>query len=429
MTDYRGCGEYDEYRRQKLSLRQSRAGFLKTAVGAIAAGAVGPNLMINSALAERLAASPAPGGPILVIIQLQGGNDGLNTVVPYGSGLYYSDRPSIAVPQKNVLPIDGGVGLHPNLAALKTLYDKGQVAIVQGVGYPNPDRSHFRSTTIWETGELTGTSQTGWIGRYLDTAFGGDTNPFTAVALGPTVPQTLQARNVAVTSIESVNTYRFQISSTAAPAIMKAYETMYGGTTSKSAPKYMGLVRHAGANAEAGVHDLQTVASKYTPSVQYPQNPLARELQLVAQIISADLGARVFHVTLGGFDDHAAEVLQHSNLMKDLSESLSAFYADLEAQNKADSVLTMTFSEFGRRVKENAGRGTDHGTAAPLFVIGTKIKGGLYGQDPVLGSLDDNGDLIYGADFRSVYGTILDRWMGGSSRAVLGGSFESIGFL
>lgn len=429
MATYRCCDEYEEYRRHQWNIRQSRAGFLKTAVGAIAVGAAGPNLFINSALADSLAGSSAPPGPVLVIIQLQGGNDGLNTIIPYGSGLYYSDRPSIAVPEKNVLAIDGTVGMHPNLSGLKAMYDKGQVAVLQGVGYPDPDRSHFRSTSIWETADTTGTSQTGWIGRYLDAAFTGDTNPFTAVALGATVPQTLLARNVPVTSVESVNTYQFQISQRAAPAIMKAYETMYSTGKTGSVPPYLGLVRHAGANAEQGVHDLQGVATKYAPSVQYPQNPLARDLQLVAQIITAGLGARVFHVTLGGFDDHAAEVYQHANLMKDLGDSVSAFYADLTAQNKADDVLTMTFSEFGRRVKENAGRGTDHGTAAPVFVAGPKVKGGLYGQDPVLSSLDDNGDLIYGMDFRSVYGTVLDKWMGSSSSTVLGGSYESLGFL
>jgi uncharacterized protein (DUF1501 family) len=429
MTGYRCCDEYEEYVRHQWNIRQSRAGFLKTAVGAIAVGAAGPKLLVNSALADQLTSSQTQSGPILVIIQLQGGNDGLNTVVPYGSGLYYQDRPTIAVPEKNVLAIDGQVGFHPNLAGLKNLYDKGQVAVLQGVGYPNPDRSHFASTTIWETADLTGTSQTGWIGRYLDAAFTGDTNPFTAVALGPTVPQTLLAKNVPVTSIESVSTYQFQITQSAAPALMKAYETMYSSAGISKLPPYLGLVRRAGVNAEAGVHDLQSVSNKYTPSVQYPQNPLARDLQLVAQIISAGLGARVFHVTLGGFDDHAAEVNTHANLMKDLGDSLSAFYADLSAQSKADDVLTMTFSEFGRRVKENAGRGTDHGTAAPVFVVGTKVKGGLYGQDPVLTSLDDNGDLIYGTDFRAVYGTVLNEWLGSSATQVLNASYENLGFL
>jgi uncharacterized protein (DUF1501 family) len=428
MSDYRCCDEFEAYQRHQWNLRQSRAGFLKTAAGAIAVGAVGPNLFISSALADGLARSSAPSGPVLVIIQLQGGNDGLNTVIPYGSGLYYQDRPNIAVPEKNVLSIDGQVGLHPNLSGLKSLYDRGQVAILQGVGYPNPDRSHFRSTTIWETGDTAGTSSTGWIGRYLDSAYSSDSNPFTAVALGPTVPQTLLARHVPVTAVESIGTYQFQITQAAAPAVMKAYQTMYPAGSSSST-SYLGLVRHAGANAEQGVHDLQGISTGYAPAVQYPQNPLGRELQLVAQMISAGLGTRVFHVTLGGFDDHAAEVNTHANLMKDLGDSVAAFYADLTAQNRAGDVLTMTFSEFGRRVKENAGRGTDHGTAAPVFVVGPAVKGGLYGQDPVLASLDGNGDLIYGMDFRSVYGTVIDRWLGGHSGTVLGGTFEGLGFL
>jgi uncharacterized protein (DUF1501 family) len=428
MTDYRCCDEFEAYQRHQWNFRQSRAGFLKSAVGAIAIGAIGPNLFINSTLADSLVRSTAPAGPVLVIIQLQGGNDGLNTVVPYGSGLYYQDRPNIGVPEKSVLSLDGQVGLHPNLAGLKTMYDKGQVAILQGVGYPNPDRSHFRSTTIWETADLTGTSPTGWIGRYLDANFTSDTNPFTAVALGPTVPQTLLARNVPVTSVETISAYQFQLSVAAAPGLMKAYETMYPSPTGTSS-SHLALVRHAGASAEQGVHDLQGVSTAYTPAVQYPQNPLGRDLQLVAQIISAGLGARVFHVSLGGFDDHAAEVNTHANLMKDLGDSVSAFYADLAAQNRADDVLTMTFSEFGRRVKENAGRGTDHGTAAPMFVVGTKVKGGLYGQDPVLSALDGNGDLVCGIDFRSAYGTVLDSWMGAGAPAVLGGSFEHLGFL
>jgi uncharacterized protein (DUF1501 family) len=425
----RCCNEYEEYQRKQWEFRQSRRGFLKTAVGAIAAGAVAPNLFINSALADRLVASPAPGGPVLVLIQLQGGNDGLNTIVPYGSGLYYQDRPTIAVAQKDVIHIDGQMGFHPNLQALKPLYDSGNVAVIQGVGYPGPDRSHFRSTTIWETGDLTGTSQTGWIGRYLDANFVGDTNPFTAVAMGATVPQTFLTKTVPVTSIESVNTFQFQVSQQVAPTLLKAYERMYSTDGLAGLPEYLGLVRQAGANAEQGVQDLQKVATKYSPSVTYPQNPLARELQLVAQMISAGLGTRVFHVQLGGFDDHTAEVQRHAALMKDFAESVSAFYADLSAQNKGDNVLTMTFSEFGRRVKENAGRGTDHGTAAPVFIVGNKVKGGLYGKDPILTNLDDNGDLKYDVDFRSVYGTVLDTWMGANSKSVLSGSYENLGFI
>jgi uncharacterized protein (DUF1501 family) len=194
-------------------------------------------------------------------------------------------------------------------------------------------------------------------------------------------------------------------------------------------PPYIGLVRRVEANAEQSVKDLQSVALSYKPGVQYPQNPLARDLQLVAQIIASGLGTHIFHVTLNGFDDHAAEVLTHARLLQFFAESVSAFYQDLDAHGKADQVVVMTFSEFGRRVKENAGRGTDHGTAAPIFVIGNKVKGGIYGDDPILTQLDNNGDLIYQVDFRSVYGTVLDGWLNADSKTILNGSFERLPFL
>jgi uncharacterized protein (DUF1501 family) len=398
-----------------------------TIAGVLAAAPTFPHMLLSSALAKQANAGPS-NEPILVLIQLQGGNDGLNTIVPFGSNLYYADRPNIAVPSKSVLPIDGMVGFNPNLVSLKALYDKGSVAIIQGAGYPNPSRSHFQGTTIWETADPTATSTTGWIGRYLDQSIGDTGNPLAAIALGPRVPQTFLSLRAPVTAIEDINTFRFALSRTNASLILRAYSEMYG-TTQEKLPETLSLVRTAGANAENGVRDLQGITSNYQPAVQYPKSILAAQLQLVSRIISANLGTRVFHVTINGFDDHVAEVYQHAQLLKMLGDGLKAFYDDLAAHGKADQVLSMTFSEFGRRVKENAGRGTDHGTAAPMFIVGGKVKGGMYGQDPVLGKLDPNGDLIYGLDFRSVYGTILDKWMGASSTEVLAGRFEVVGFL
>lgn len=362
------------------------------------------------------------------MIQLAGGNDGLNTIVSYASDLYYRDRPTIGVPAKSVLPIDHTVGFNPNLKSLKSLYDQGKVAVIQGAGYPNPDRSHFRSTEIWESADPVGMTTTGWLGRYLDTSLSQDANPLKALALGPLLPLTLQSQHTPVPSIESVDTFRFMIGREDARSILDAYRQMYGGSP-HGLPPYIGLVRQVEANADQGVKDMQSIAMHYKPAADYPKNQLGRELQLVAQIISSGLGTRIFHVSLGGFDDHVAEVYTHAVLMKALGDSVTAFYTDLQAMGKADSVVTMTFSEFGRRVKENAGRGTDHGTAAPMFVIGNKVKGGMYGEDPILTNLDDNGDLKSNIDFRSVYGTILDGWLGGDSKAVLGGTFERLPFL
>ncbi len=423
----RCCDEFEEFRQKQWSLRHTRRDFLKTTVGAMAVSPMFPHMLLNSALAQRAAASTNT-DPILVIIQLLGGNDGLNTIIPYGSDLYYKDRPTIGVSAKSVLPIDNTVGFHPNLKGLKTLYDAGKVAIVQGAGYANSSLSHFSGTTIWETADPSGESQTGWIGRFLDQEMAGQDNPLAAIALGPMLPTTFLSQRAPVTSLENINTYRFLVQRSESTLIMNAFNRMYS-QPEKGLPPYLGLVRAAGQDAQQGVHDLQAISTTYKPAVQYPKTLLGNDLQLVAQIISAGLGTRVFHVTLGGFDDHVAEVYTHARLLQFLGDAVSAFYQDLTAQGKADQVTMMTFSEFGRRVKENAGRGTDHGTAAPMFVIGNKVKGGLYGQDPILSTLDNNGDLVFDIDFRSVYGTILDGWLGGSSTSVLGGSFERLPFL
>lgn len=425
----RCCDEYEDFRRHILTNRRTRRSFLMSTVGAIAAGAVAPNLLLNSALADSLAGVTVSGAdPILVVIQLAGGNDGLNMMVPYGTNLYYGDRPNISVPADKVLHLDGMVGFNPNLSGLKPLYDAGKVAVVQGVGYPNPDLSHFRSTQIWESADPAGLSKTGWLGRWLDDTVGSASNPFTAVALGATVPMTLLSTRVPVTSIESVDRFRFLVSQNNSNQILQAFQQMYG-PSKESLPPYIGVVRQAGVDAEQGVQDLHGITINYKSSVQYPNTVFARDLQLIAQMISSNLGTRIFHVTLGGFDDHVAEVYTHANLMTQLGAGLSAFYQDLQSMGKASQVTMVTFSEFGRRVRENAGRGTDHGTAAPMLVVGGNVKGGLYGTDPILSDLDSDGNLKYGIDFRAVYGTLIDGWLGGSSQTVLSGSFDRLSFI
>ncbi|MGI8826687.1 MAG: DUF1501 domain-containing protein [Chloroflexota bacterium] len=422
----RCCDEFQSYQQYLQGMRHSRRTFLKTTVGAITATTLMPHMLLDTAFADQV--KDTAGGPILVVIQLAGGNDGLNTLVPFNSDLYYRDRPTINVPAKSVIPIDHAVGLNPNLQPLKPLYDQGKLAIIQGVGYPNPDLSHFRSTQIWESGDPVGNTTTGWLGRYLDIALADVQNPLKALALGPSVPLTLRSETSPVPAIESVQSFRFALGRTTGAPVLAAYREMYGTTNPDVAP-YVGIVRSIGASADKSVQDLQTIAARYTPSTVYPQNALGRELQLVAQMIASDLGTRVFHVTVGGFDDHVAEVYTHANLLKMLAQGLAAFYQDIQTHGKADQVVTMTFSEFGRRIKENAGRGTDHGTAAPVFIAGGKVKGGIYGDDPLLSKTDSDGDLVYAIDFRSVYGTVLDKWLGASSSAVLNSSFESLPFL
>lgn len=427
MDDARCCDEFDELRRRQARWEQSRRDFLKTAVGAMAAAPFAPHLLLKSALAQNVTASD-PNAPILVVINLQGGNDGLNTVVPYGSGLYYQGRPTIGVPQASVLRLDDMVGLNPNLATVKPLYDAGKMAIVQGVGYPNPDRSHFRSTTIWATADPVGLTPTGWLGRYMDTALADVDNPLKAVSLGPVVPEALGAELSPATALETLDTFKFLVGLKEAQPILDAYRTMYGGSL-KDVPPYISLVKKVEGGADQSVQDLATVKTAYSSKVTYPPTRLGRDLQLVAQLIASNLGTRIFHVTVGGFDDHAAEVLTHANLLKQLADAVAVFYQDLAGLQKDSRVMTMTYSEFGRRVKENGGRGTDHGTAAPMFIFGGGVKGGLYGQDPILSNLDPNGDLVYGVDFRSVYSTILDNWMAGDAKTILGGTFDHVGFV
>ncbi|MGI8967849.1 MAG: DUF1501 domain-containing protein [Chloroflexota bacterium] len=428
-STFRCCDEnfLEEYRRKTWSWRANRRDFLKTTVGALAAAPLAPHMFLNSAMAQHASNAPTD-GPILVVIQLAGGNDGLNTIVPYGSGTYYQDRPTIGVPAKSVLPIDNMVGFHPNLKGMKTLFDQGKVAILQGAGYPDSSLSHFQGTQIWETADPSGLAQTGWLGRYLDAEIGDSGNPLTAIAVGPMLPITLLSQRTPATTIENVQSFRFFVNRLDSQLLLGAYDQMYGTSTGAPAP-YLNLIRSAGRDAQQGVHDLQSISTKYSSTVKYPVNPLARDLQLVAQIIASNLGTRVFHVTLGGFDDHVAEVYTHARLMQFLGDSLVAFYQDLKLMNKDNQVVTMTFSEFGRRVRENAGRGTDHGTSAPMFVVGSKVKGGMYGKDPILSALDSDGNLEFGIDFRSVYGTVIDGWLNGNSPNVLGGSYERLPFL
>ena len=412
-------------------MAHSRFEFLRGAMRFGAIGAVAPSLIMDGQLAERVMAAGArdSGKKILVVIQLAGGNDGLNMVIPYGDGLYYQNRPTLAIPQAQVLKLNNQLGLHPNLTGLKGLYDQGKVAVVQGVGYPNPNLSHFRSTDIWQSALPTGVTDTGWLGRYLDGAFADVQNPLKAVSIGSLLPKALWAKNTMVPAVQSLKAFRFlaaQQSATEAQKVISAFQQMYGTVSDTEGP-YLSLVQMADSAAYQATIELGKTAA-VAPKARYPASALAEELKLVSQIIATNLGTRVFLVTQGGFDDHAQEAIAHPKLMKDFSDAVAAFYQDMTAQGKADQVLLMTFSEFGRRPLENASNGTDHGTAAPMLVIGGGVKGGLYGQTPSLSQLDF-GNLVHTTDFRSVYSTVLKNWMGADPTQAVMGTFPSIPFV
>jgi uncharacterized protein (DUF1501 family) len=370
---------------------------------------------------------------LLVVIQLNGGNDGLNTVIPYGTGLYYDARPKLAVPPTEILPITGQIGLHPKFTNLKKLYDAGRVAIVQGVGYPNANRSHFRSTDIWMTANPDTIEKTGWLGRYLDESiarFHGVKLP--AANIGGTLPLTLVGEKVVVPSIASLEGYQFLTDARYPQEREKRiqlFRTINGQSFENA---YLDYLAQTGLGAQQSAEELQTAVKKYNSKIEYPTDPFAQGLKLIAQIIAGGIGTQILYVTIGGFDTHAEQNtarVNHPMLLETVDKGLDAFYRDISQMGVAEDIVMMTFSEFGRRVRENGSLGTDHGTAAPMVVLGDRVKGGLHGEHPSLTKLDDNGDLIYTVDFRSVYATILEEWLGADSQAILGKRFEKLGFL
>lgn len=367
---------------------------------------------------------------VLVIVQLNGGNDGLNTVVPFRSDRYYQLRPNIALAQNSLLSLgsNADVGLHPSLAAVRTLYDEGQAAILQSVGYPAPNQSHFRSTDIWVTASDSNVVEnTGWVGRHLDATHPDyQTQPSDfplAVQIGLSAPLLFQGPEGGMgMSITSVDLYERLAATGTAYDVEGLPATAFGDEMRFVRSVANDAFRYAGAIYEASQNGRNTV--------DYPAgNRLATNLAVVAQLIKGRLGARIYHVSLGGFDTHANQLTAHANLLRFLAEGVKAFLDDLGTQR--DDVLVMTFSEFGRRVYENGSAGTDHGTAAPLFLFGGDVEGGLYGPVPDLENLT-SGNLRHGIDFRQAYATVLQDWFGldaASVEGVLGGSFETLGFV
>jgi len=361
----------------------------------------------------------------LVVIQLAGGNDGLSTVLPFADPALHDNRSTLTFSDDQLIKLNDQLALHPNMKSLKPLWDAKKVAVVQGVGYPNPNRSHFASMDIWASATPGKPSQTGWLGRYLDAAQLPADNPFNAASVGPQLPFTLKAQKTAVASVQDAATFQLRSDPRHAqdqPELMAGFTQMY--SRGPQGVPYYGLVEQVEATAVSATSALKDIATKYHPAVSYPQSALGRALQNVAELMSGGFGTRVYYVQTGGFDTHANEKIGHDRLMTDLSDGIAAFYQDLQAQGLSHNVAMMTWSEFGRRVKENGSGGTDHGTAAPLFVVGDGVAGGLVGDQPSLTKLDSNGDLVFGIDFRSVYNTILSKWLGMDGQEVLGAKFD-----
>ena len=383
-------------------------GFTSTAS---AAPATTPNLVTTG---YSVPADPA--ARTLVVLQLGGGNDGLNTVIPYKDPLYAQLRPTIGQSATAVLPISDSLALHPNLGGLHGLWDSGNLAVVEGVEYPTPNFSHFRGTEIWMTADDQNVGSLGWLGHALDHL---SNHPsLVAASLGVTTPRALvgmQPTNIALGGSLSGFVYR-PVGRVDPGAVSAIYD--YMNTVTPATSRYKKLVTASHTIAQDAMAGVAKAASGYTPAVKYPNSQLAAGLQTIAQLIHGNVGARVLYLATGGFDTHSNERSTHDGLMQTLGDGLAAFWQDLTAHGHAESVALMTFSEFGRRPGENASRGTDHGSAAPLFVMGGAIKGGVYGAAPNLASLN-NGNLAVQHDFREVYAALLQNWLGFTESDIL----------
>jgi uncharacterized protein (DUF1501 family) len=443
----------------RTPLRTRRAFLRTSALGAATAWTIPLFLERTFGMLDAAAANAAVQTPtgrdarILVVLQMAGGNDGLNTLVPFADDAYHRARPGLALGADRVLKLDDHLGLHPNLAALKQLHDDGHLAVVQGVGYPNPNRSHFRSTEIWQTAsDADRNDSTGWLGRYFDNCCEG-ADPSVGVSIGGEVPQAFASPTPTGISFARPEQYRWRTTEKA-QGRMSPSEFYYrqlnrpgeeegGGEASEGGS--IGMIGGAGGSHAAGLGPLEylqrtaldaqvssdkvlEIARNFPARTEYPRGRLADSLNLVARMIAGGLPTRVYYVSQGGYDTHANQQGAHERLLAELGDGLAAFFKDLKEQGNFDRVLLMTFSEFGRRVAQNASGGTDHGTAAPLFIAGGGAKPGLYGAAPSLTKLD-NGDLVHTTDFRSVYATVLEKWLAAPSEKVLGREFPSMPFV
>lgn len=392
--------------------------------GTIAIGLVAPPWLASIAKADVL--KQAKGGKIdpntvLVVCQLTGGNDGLNTIIPYATQRYYELRPTLAIPEPNVLKINDSLGMHPSLTALKTLFDQKKVAVIQGVGYPKSNRSHFKSMEIWQSASPDGALKYGWIGRHFDRQSTlGPLNPVVALGLSTDKPRALNAQKASIPCFASLADIQSMVGDPDAERMLRQIQ----GADAKPGSD-ASVIQQANRAALDAMAVLRDKLAGFTPVQNYGDGPFGRGFKQIAQLVATSPQTRVIYFSSGGFDTHARQTEQHARLLKDFSDGVAAFQAEIEAIGRADKVLVLVFSEFGRRSYENASAGTDHGSAAPMLVIGSRVKGGLYGPMPDLNDLQD-GDLKFHIDFRQVYATAVDGWLGGDSQVVLGQSFSHV---
>ena len=401
----------------RWSRREFLTGLGLSVAGTMALAGTPVRTFAGSSLMQQLNAIETD--RVLVLVQLSGGNDGLNTIIPYENDIYYQQRPSIAIPkaEAQMRPLGQDLGMHPSLVSLEPYFGAGELAVLQNVGYPSPNLSHFRSTDIWlSASDSESVVQSGWIGRHLNSVYPDFEEE------RPDFPLAVQIGGVSTLMTQGPETNMGM--SLISPEFFERLAedgTLYdlAGIPATAYGEEMSYVRSVANDSFIYADAVQQASQQGTNEVEYPGgSPLATNLSIIARLIKGQLGARIYHVTIGGFDTHANQTGVHSNLLRNLSEAVDAFLKDITAVGMEDNVMIMTFSEFGRRVGQNGSFGTDHGTAAPLFLLGKGINGGLYGNAPSLTDLDNTGNIKHEIDFRTVYATVLQDWFGMDPLAV-----------
>lgn len=373
-----------------------------------------------------IARRPAKTAPVLVCVQLSGGNDFLNTVVPYSEGLYYDFRGTTGLSQDEVIKLDGRLGFHPAMGPLKAMWDEGNVAIINGVGYPEPDRSHFRSMDIWHTAEPARPIDEGWLGKVIREIDPKQQNVLTGVSFGVGLPRAMYLKGTPAVAVSQLEGYGLLSSLTGKKQrrVKRALLRMYAPEEFQEKDVLIEHIEQTGRDVLAAADHLRRVPEGYSSSIEYGQDQLSQSLRGIAQTHLAGLGTRIFYAEIGGFDVHSGETATQRELWTIVSRAISDFFADLRANDAAAEVVMLVFSEFGRRIQDN-GNGTDHGSGGGALVIGDRVNGGMYGEYPSLEPERHlNGDLHYTNDFRSLYASLLDQWLGVNPKPVLNDVFE-----
>ncbi len=368
--------------------------------------------------------------PVIVVLQMTGGNDYLNTIIPYSNSLYRENRPVVGVPEERVLPLDDKIGFHPEMGPIKSLYDQGSVAVIHGVGYANSPRSHFRSMDIWHTCEPDKLGTEGWLGRATREIDPNKENVLTTVSFGPSLFRALAMPGVPVACVDDLESYGLLPGITEAQQrskILDRFARLYSPVMGSSA--VMDYLGQTGLDTLEGADILKEAPRMYSSTVEYPDTTIAAKLKGISQIHQAGFGTRILYCDHGSFDSHSNQTGMHDKLWKDVSEAVECFFDDLREHDASDNVVMLLFTEFGRRTHDN-GSGTDHGAGGGAFVIGDPVKGGQYSEMPSLAAKDlEQGDVVPNHDFRGIYSVLLEDWMGLDAKPLVEGSFEKLPFL